>query len=113
MGKKMSDSTDVKQMVESVIGCKWSLAVLDMVHRGISRPGAMTRQQPGLSTKVLNERLLKLTRFGILAKTAYPEIPPRVEYHFTPFGNGFINILDAIETLQQQVDATDNSDSPD
>ena len=51
------DSVQVSRMVEDVIGCKWSMAVLGLVRNGIYRPGAMERELPGLTTKVLNERL--------------------------------------------------------
>jgi len=44
-----------------------------------------------------------MVRFGILEKHSFPEIPPRVEYHFTTFGKRIVGILDAIEELKQQV----------
>ncbi len=91
----------VTYMVENVVGCKWSLTVIDLVRRGIHRPGAMEHAVPGLSTKVLNERLRKLMRFGILEKRSYPETPPRVEYGFTDFGIRFSKILDSIYALEQ------------
>ncbi|MCZ7563890.1 MAG: winged helix-turn-helix transcriptional regulator [Burkholderiales bacterium] len=53
-------------MVEDIVGCKWSLTVLGLVRDGVVRPGAMEHAVPGLSAKVLNERLRKLVRFGIL-----------------------------------------------
>lgn len=58
---------------------------------------------PGLSAKVLNERLRKLQRFGILRKLSYPEIPPRVEYHLTEFGQKFSAVLDSIERLEREL----------
>jgi len=91
-------------MVESIVGCKWSLLVLDQVRRGVNRPGAMTRAVRGLSTKVLNQRLVKMQRFGILQRTAYPEVPPRVEYRLTDFGRRFLSILDRIEEVQRSAD---------
>ena len=91
----------VTQMVENVIGCKWSLTVIDLVRRGVHRPGAMEHAVPGLSTKVLNERLRKLMRFGILEKNSYAESPPRVEYALTDFGRRFSKILDSIAALEQ------------
>ena len=90
----------VTYMVESVVGCKWSLTVIDMVRRGICRPGEMERGTAGLSAKVLNERLRKLMRFGILEKCSHPEIPPRVEYSLTDFGIRFAKILDDIHALE-------------
>ena len=88
-------------MVENIVGCKWSLRVLELVREGVRRPGAMERGTPGLSAKVLNERLKKLTRYGILEKTVYPESPPRVEYRLTAFGGRFAAVLDAIRALDQ------------
>jgi DNA-binding HxlR family transcriptional regulator len=94
----------VAGMVESIIGCKWSLSVLQMVHQGIDRPGAMERASDGLTTKVLNERLRKLVNYGILQRYAYPEIPPRVEYKLTVFGEKFVHILNEIEKLNQEIE---------
>lgn len=91
-------------MVEDIVGCKWSLHVLGLIRRGTRRPGAMQKSIEGLTTKVLNERLRKLMRFGILERRAYPEIPPRVEYHLTPFGRRFTQLLDDIERLQTRLD---------
>ena len=62
----------------------------------------MERNVEGLTTKVLNERLRKLVNYGILQRHAYPEIPPRVEYTLTPFGEKFVGILDAIEELDRE-----------
>jgi len=90
-------------MVEDVVGCKWSLAVLGMVKNGVRRPGAMEHAIPGLSKKVLNERLRKLQRFGILAKRSYAEVPPRVEYRLTPFGEKFSGLMDEVEALQREM----------
>ncbi|MBL8316563.1 MAG: helix-turn-helix transcriptional regulator [Rubrivivax sp.] len=94
----------VARMVEAIVGCKWSLAVLGAVRAGVCRPGAMEHAIEGLSKKVLNERLAKLVRFGILQKTAYAELPPRVEYRFTPFGEKFLGVLDGIESLQREIE---------
>ena len=92
-------------MVEDVVGCKWSLAVLGAVRRGVRRPGAMEHAIPGLSKKVLNERLRKLVRFGVLAREAYPEVPPRVEYRLTAFGERFAGLMDGVERLQGELDS--------
>ena len=91
-------------MVEDIVGCKWSLSVLKLVREGVRRPGAMQRAVDGLSTKVLNERLRKLQRYGILEKRTYAEVPPHVEYRLTEFGRRFGSILDGIEKLQREMD---------
>jgi DNA-binding HxlR family transcriptional regulator len=92
------------EMLEYVIGCKWSIRILLLIQQNINRPGAITKSIAGLTTKVLNDCLAKMVSFGILAKTAYPEVPPRVEYQFTDFGRKFILILDAVAQLQQELD---------
>ena len=94
----------IRRIVEDVVGCKWTLHVLDQVRGGVNRPGALVRTAEGLTTKVLNERLAKLVRYGVLAKESFPEVPPRVEYRLTPLGERLNGVLDAIAALQDDVD---------
>lgn len=93
----------VAGMVENIVGCKWSLHVLALVRAGVNRPGAMEHAVEGLTAKVLNERLKKLSRYGILDKVVYPESPPRVEYGLTEFGQQFSALLDEIEHLEKSL----------
>ncbi len=94
----------VREIVEDIVGCKWTLHVLAQVRAGITRPGQLVRTADGLTTKVLNERLAKLVRYRVLGKVAYPEVPPRVEYHLTPLGVRLNTVLDAIDALQAEMD---------
>lgn len=96
----------VAAILESILGCKWSLHVLACVRKGINRPGAMERAVPGLTAKVLSERLDKMLRFGILDKHSFPEVPPRVEYSFTSFGERFLTLIDEVERLQRTLETT-------
>src|SRR5437868_2437077 len=95
----------VGRMVETVIGCKWSLTVLDLVGRDVSRPGEMERSIEGLTGKVLNDCLRRLVQFRVLEKRAYPEIPPRVEYSLSEFGQKFRSTLDALDALEADFEA--------
>lgn len=94
----------VNAMFESIVGCKWSLRVMQLIREKVNRPGEIQRQTPGLSSKVLNERLNKLMRFGILEKTIFPVTPPHVEYKFTPFGMKFSTLLDQVAALQKEIE---------
>lgn len=94
----------VAPMVEDMVGCKWSLAVLGQIRAGVLRPGEIERAISGLSKKVMNERLRKLQRYGIVDKRIYAESPPRVEYRLTPFGARFGKLLDGIGALQRALD---------
>lgn len=95
----------VAAMVESIVGCKWSLIVLQLVQHGVNRPGAMERAVPGLTAKVLNERLRKLVRFGICERIVFPVTPLHVEYRLTAFGRKFVRLLRGIERLQAELEA--------
>ena len=95
----------IRRIVEDDVGCKWTLHVLAQVRGGVNRPGALVRTAPGLTAKVLNERLSKLVRYGVLEKQSFPEVPPRVEYRLTPLGERLNGVLDAIAGLQDDVDA--------
>lgn len=91
------------RMVETIYGCKWSLTVYQLLSKGVNRPGEMARNAEGLSTKVLNDCLRRNIEFGILERIAFNEIPPRVEYKVTTFGEKFISILDQLEKLQDEI----------
>lgn len=105
--KSSSNSPTAAAMVENVIKCKWSLTVFRLVREGVNRPGAMERAVPGLTTKVLNERLRKFVRFGVFTRAEFAELPPRVEYSLTPFGQKFAGVLDAVDTLQKELPKAD------
>ena len=95
----------VAAMVESIVGCKWSVSLLRLIADGIARPGAMQRACPGLSAKVMNERLRKMLRFGIVSRTVRGEKPPlEVEYVMTPLGRRFIGIIEEVRRLQEAVE---------
>ncbi|MEO6004488.1 MAG: helix-turn-helix domain-containing protein [Opitutus sp.] len=94
----------VGSILESIIGCKWSLTVYDLIDQGINRPGAVERSVEGLSAKVLGDCLRRNVELGILTRRAYPEIPPRVEYVFTPFGRKFTRVLAAVRELEAELE---------
>ena len=92
----------VSSMVEDIVGCKWSLTVLSLISSGVHRPGAMQRRVDGLTAKVLNERLRKLLRFGLIEREIFAEVPPRVEYRLTAFGKRFSGVLAQIAELEAE-----------
>ena len=101
--RKAAPSESAK-MVETIYGCQWSLTVYQLLADGINRPGEMVHSIEGLTTKVLNQCLRKNTEFGILERISYNEVPPRVEYKVTDFGAKFMNVLDELEKLQNEID---------
>lgn len=87
--------------LEDVIGCKWSVSVLLAAGDGVTRPGAMEKHIPAISTKVLSERLRKLTKYGLLKPHRYAESPPRTEYELTVFGREVVALVARIRELDE------------
>ncbi|WP_135550476.1 winged helix-turn-helix transcriptional regulator [Paenibacillus cymbidii] len=70
-----------------IIGSKWTfLIVRDLLLDGTLRFGDLLRSLEGISPKTLSLRLRELEEAGIVTRTVYPEIPPRVEYALTDKG---------------------------
>jgi len=88
--------------LEDVVGCKWSAAVLAAIARGVTRPGQLERFIPGISTKVLNERLRKLLDYGLITRTEKPGRILQVHYHLTPTGQKLSAILDQLRELDEE-----------
>jgi DNA-binding HxlR family transcriptional regulator len=68
------------------IGDKWTIMIVGALSRGPMRFNALQRAIPGLSHKMLTVTLRGLERDGLVKRTAYPTIPPRVDYELTPQG---------------------------
>lgn len=85
--------------VTELLRCKWTVSIIEAIARGVNRPGRLERELPGLTTKVLNERIAKLERFGMLTRQSYPEMPPRVEYEITRRGQRLLELVRAIGTF--------------
>jgi DNA-binding HxlR family transcriptional regulator len=88
--------------LEDVVGCKWSAAVLAAISRDVTRPGQLERFIPGISTKVLNERLRKLLGYGLITRREFPGKVLRVEYGLTPTGRELSAIIDRIRDLDER-----------
>lgn len=95
----------VARTVQEVVKCKWALLLLALVRQGVARPSELQRRATGISFKVMNQRLVKLVRLGVLERTLHAEVPPRVEYRLSVFGGRIAGILDAIDRLQAELDA--------
>ena len=97
---------DVAECVEAVFGCKWSIRILTLIRGGVCRPGEIERSLAGLTTKVQHHYFRRMVSLGILHREVYAEVPPRVEYRLTPFGERFVPLLEQIERLQNELAGT-------
>ena len=100
------DHTNCKaELALRVIQGRWKLLVLRELMEGIQRFSALQRALPGVSQKVLTAQLRELVADGVLQRTVYPEVPPRVEYGLTALGRELIPVLEGLHAWGQQVAA--------
>jgi DNA-binding HxlR family transcriptional regulator len=103
--EKSSPAPDAAAAVEAVFGCKWSLRILRLIRSGVVRPGAIERSLKGLTTKVQHHYFQRMVGLGVLERVVFAEVPPRVEYRLTAFGQRLVPILESIDRLQAELDA--------
>lgn len=96
----LPDRTAYRRL-EDVVGCKWSAAVLAAIGRGVTRPGQLERFIPGISTKVLNERLRKLVDYTLITRREFPGKILRVEYSLTDTGRKLAALIEQIRDLDE------------
>ena len=70
----------------SLLAGKWSVEVLYLLANGTRRYSEVLYEVGEISKKTLTQTLRSLQRHGLVARRAYPEVPPRVEYSLTPLG---------------------------
>jgi DNA-binding HxlR family transcriptional regulator len=76
-----------------VISGKWKPLVLFFLRDGTKRYGELKRVVQGVSDKVLIQQLKDLEADGVLVRTDYKEVPPRVDYALTPLGRSLADAL--------------------
>ncbi len=96
----LPDRTAYRRL-EDVVGCKWSAAVLAAIGRGVTRPGQLERFIPGISAKVLNERLRKLLDYRLVTRRELPGKILRVDYGLTPTGEKLSALIEQIRDLDE------------
>jgi DNA-binding HxlR family transcriptional regulator len=79
-----------------VIDGKWTTLILRDLLRGTRRFGELRVSLSGISPKTLTDRLRDLEASGVLERTIYPEIPPRVEYALTDKGRALGPVVAAL-----------------
>ena len=80
-----------------LIGTKWKLLIIRNL---LSRPwrfNELQRNLEGISQKVLTDSLRSMEADGIITRTVYPEVPPRVEYALSELGESMRPILDSMQ----------------
>jgi DNA-binding HxlR family transcriptional regulator len=85
------------EVVVNLLGDKWKVLIMrNLLLRGTQRFGELNRGINGVSQKMLTQQLRQLETDGLISRKIYPEVPPRVEYSLTEFGQTLKPIFDAM-----------------
>ena len=82
----------------TLISDQWKVLILRDLIPGTKRFGELKKSIGNVSQKVLTAQLRQMEDSGLLTRTVYPEVPPRVEYMLTDLGRSLKPILDAMWT---------------
>src|SRR5438094_131813 len=74
------------EVIVDVIGGKWKMLILWNLRDGLRRFNELRRLIPGSTQKMLTAQLRELERDGIVSRKVYPQVPPKVEYALTKYG---------------------------
>ncbi len=72
---------------------KWKIRLLYFIHEGYKRPGELHRKIPDATPRVLNMQLNELLQHQLIQKTIFPQVPLKVEYELTPFGETVMPVI--------------------
>ncbi len=81
-----------------LIGSKWKLLIMRNLLQRPWRFNELQRDLAGISQKVLTDSLRSMEADGIIIRTVYPEVPPRVEYALSPLGESMRPIIKSMES---------------
>lgn len=88
-----------------LIGNKWKLLIIRNLRERPWRFNELKKDLDGISQKVLTDSLRTMEADGLITRTVYPEVPPRVEYALSPLGETMRPILDAMQAWGQEYKA--------
>ena len=97
----LSDPVTVRAELRSAIATisgKWKLEILWLLNQRVHRFGELRRAIPGITQHMLTAQLRELEADGLITRTIFAEVPPRVEYAMTPVAQALQPVIDAILT---------------
>lgn len=89
------------RLVLNRIADKWTVLIVGSLEERTKRFGELRREIGGITQKMLTQTLRGLERDGLITRTIYPSVPPKVEYTLTPLGRTLITLLDAISAWSE------------
>lgn len=77
-----------------VIGGKWKVVILCLLTKGAKRTNELKKSMPTITQKMLTQQLRELEQDGIIHRMVYQQVPPKVEYSLTEYGQTLTKVLD-------------------
>lgn len=96
------DANCPTRLVLNRIADKWTVLVVSSLEQGTKRFSTLQREIGGISQKMLTQTLRGLERDGLVHRTIYPTVPPKVEYTLTPLGRTLVGLVDAVRVWSEQ-----------
>ena len=90
------------RMVLDRIADKWTVLIVGALEEKTKRFGELRREVGGVSQKMLTQTLRGLERDGVVVRTVYASVPPKVEYSLTQLGRTLVRILEEIRKWSEQ-----------
>lgn len=84
--------------VLTLIADKWTVLIIHTLSGKTLRHNELARALGDISQKVLTQALRKLERNGIITRTVYPVVPPKVEYALSPIGRSLVSTLNTLSS---------------
>jgi DNA-binding HxlR family transcriptional regulator len=95
------ENCPIRQTLEILSG-KWTFFILFALFHGVRRFKELERDVRGISPRMLVKELKDLEQHGIITRTAYAEVPPRVEYALSERGRGLEAVLLAMKVWEEK-----------
>jgi len=96
--KKLEPKTGCIAGAMEIIGNKWTALILRDLFTGSKRFGELEKSVGNINPRTLSQRLDDLEQHGIISRTSYAEVPPRIEYNLTKKGRDLQPILEQMAT---------------
>ena len=94
--KHLSENCQAVSQVLSRVGDKWSVLVVSILGKGPMRFNELKRTVDGVSQRMLTLTLRALERDGLVTRTVFPSVPPRVDYELTALGRSLLQPVSAL-----------------
>ena len=96
--KNMCNTDEAKEVrqILSLVGDKWTLLVITLLGRRTMRFSEIRREIEEISQRMLTLTLRQLERDGLIDRTVYPTVPPKVEYRLTPLGQTLLETMNSL-----------------